>query len=208
MSLKITLIVGSPRKNRSCNFLIDKTIEGIKSVSNEIKTNKIFITDYKITPCTGCDQCLKPPNECPFSKDDDTKKMENELYNSQGLIIAAPNYFGSVSAQIKALIDRSRPWKMAGYKLKDIIFSPMAASGLRNAGGGVTSDLINFALIQGMIIVGGLGTPTIEENLAITTLQKYKLKEFLGKDEIDELGGKIAFNQGKRVAELILGFKK
>ncbi len=105
-------------------------------------------------------------------------------------------------------IDRSRPWKMAGYKLKDIIFSPMAASGLRNAGGGVTSDLINFALIQGMIIVGGLGTPTIEENLAITTLQKYKLKEFLGKDEIDELGGKIAFNQGKRVAELILGLKK
>jgi multimeric flavodoxin WrbA len=208
MSLKITLIVGSPRKNRSCNFLIDKAIEGIKSVSNEIKTNKIFITDYKITPCTGCDQCLKPPNECPFSKDDDTKKMESELFNSKGLIIAAPNYFGSVSAQIKALIDRSRPWKMAGYKLKDIIFSPMAASGLRNAGGGVTSDLINFALIQGMIIVGGLGTPTIEENLAITTLQKYKLKEFLGKDEIDELGGKIAFNQGKRVAELILGFKK
>ena len=91
MSSKITLIVGSPRKNRSCNFLIDNAIEGIKSVSNEITINKIFITDFKITPCTGCDQCLRSPYDCPLSEDDDTKKLEELILDSDAIIIAAPN---------------------------------------------------------------------------------------------------------------------
>ena len=208
MSSKITLIVGSPRKNRSCNFLIDNAIEGIKSVSNEITINKIFITDFKITPCTGCDQCLRSPYDCPLAEEDDTKKLEELILGSSAILIAAPNYFGSVSSQIKVFIDRSRPWKMKNYLLKDIIFAPMASTGLRNAGEGVISDLINFALIQGMICVSSLGNPVIEENIAITTLQKYNLKEFIGKGEVDELAGRIAYNQGKRVTELLLKIKK
>jgi len=206
---KITLIVGSPRKNKSCNFLVDKTIEGIISVNREFEIKKIHITDYKLTPCNGCDVCLRPPNDCPLAEDDDTKKLENIILASSAIIIAAPNYFGSVSSQIKVLIDRSRPWKMKNYLLKDVIFAPMASTGLRNGGEGVISDLINFALIQGMIVVGNaVGNPVIEGNIPITSLQKYKLKEFLGKDEIDELGGLIAQDLGKRVAELLLKFKK
>ena len=107
------------------------------------------------------------------------------------------------------LIDRSRPWKMKNYLLRDVIFAPLASTGLRNGGEGVISDLINFALIQGMIIVGNAsGSPVIEGNIPITSLQKYNLKEFLGKEETDELAGLIAFNLGKRVAELIQKFKK
>jgi multimeric flavodoxin WrbA len=206
--MKITLIVGSPRKNKSCNFLIDQAIEGIKSV-REFEINKIQISDYKLTPCNACDQCLKPPNDCPLSENDDMKRLEDLILGSSGIIIAAPNYFGSISSQIKVLIDRSRPWKMKNYLLKNVIFAPMASTGLRNGGEGVISDLINFALIQGMIIIGNAeGSPVIEGNIPITSLQKYNMKEFLGKGEFDELAGKIAKDLGKRVAELILKFKK
>ncbi|MFX1390754.1 MAG: flavodoxin family protein [Promethearchaeota archaeon] len=201
---KITLIVGSPRKNKSCEFLIDQAIEGIKSVNNEFDIKKIHISDFKLTPCNGCDQCLRPPNDCPFAEKDDTKKLEEIILGSSGLIIAAPNYFGSVSSQIKVLIDRSRPWKMKNYLLKDVIFAPMASTGLRNSGEGVISDLINFALIQGMIVVSNVeGNPVIEGNIPITSLQKHRIKEFLTKDEIDELGGLIAKDLGIRVTKLI-----
>ncbi|TFG26438.1 MAG: flavodoxin family protein [Promethearchaeota archaeon] len=209
MNSKISLIVGSPRKNRSCNFLIEKAIEGINSVSNDFEINKIQIADYKITPCNGCDQCLRPPNDCPLAENDDTKKIEDLILGSSALIVAAPNYFGSVSSQIKVLIDRSRPWKMKNYLLKDVIFAPMGATGLRNGGEGVISDLINFALIQGMIVVGNTeGSPVLEGNIPITSLQKFGLKEFVGKGEQDDLGGKIASDLGKRVAELVLKLKK
>ena len=204
MTRKISLIVGSPRKKRSSNFLIDQAIEGIKEISDDFEIKKIQISDYKITPCNGCDQCLKPPNDCPLSQHDDMKKIEDLILGSSAILIAAPNYFGSVSSQIKVLIDRSRPWKMKNYLLKDVIFSPLAATGLRNGGEGVISDLINFALIQGMIIVGNtFGSPVIEENIPITSLQKFGLKEFVGKGENDELAGLVAKDLGKRVAELL-----
>lgn len=206
---KISLIVGSPRKNRSCNFLIDQAIEGIKSISSDYEIEKIQISDYNITPCNGCDQCLRPPNDCPLTENDDMKKLEEKILGSTAILIAAPNYFGSVSSQIKALIDRSRPWKMKKYLLKDVIFAPLASTGLRNGGEGVISDLINFALIQGMIVVANnLGSPVIEGNFPITSLQKFNLKEFIGKGEIDELAGTIAKDLGKRVADLIQKIKK
>ncbi len=207
---KITLINGSPRKKRSCNFLIDKAIEGIKSVDGEFEVQKVQISDFNLLPCNGCDQCLRRPNECPLAEKDDTKKIEEAILNADALIIAAPSYFGSVSSQVKVLIDRSRPWKMGGYKLKDMIMAPMAAQGLRNGGGlGAIADLINFAMTHGMIVVGNaLGNPVLEENIGITSLQKFGLKEFVGKEETDELAGLIAMDLGKRVAELLLKFNK
>ena len=206
---KISLIVGSPRKNRSCNFLIDQAIEGIISISNDYEIEKIQISDYNITPCNGCDQCLRPPNDCPLTENDDMNKLEQKILGSAAILIAAPNYFGSVSSQIKTLIDRSRPWKMKKYLLKDVIFAPLASTGLRNGGEGVISDLINFALIQGMIVVANnLGSPVIEGNIPITSLQKFNLKEFIGKGEIDELAGTIAKDLGKRVADLVQKIKK
>ena len=206
---KISLIVGSPRKNRSCNFLIDQAIEGIKSISSDYEIEKIQISDYNITPCNGCDQCLRPPNDCPLTENDDMNKLEQKILGSAAILIAAPNYFGSVSSQIKTLIDRSRPWKMKKYLLKDVIFAPLASTGLRNGGEGVISDLINFALIQGMIVVANnLGSPVIEGNIPITSLQKFNLKEFIGKGEIDELAGTIAKDLGKRVADLVQKIKK
>lgn len=207
--MKISLINGSPRKNRSCNFLIDKAIEGIKAVSEEFEINKIQLADYRLTPCNGCDQCLRSPNDCPLAEDDDIKKLEDLVLGSSAMLIAAPNYFGSVCSQIKVLIDRSRPWKMKNYLLKDVILAPMAATGLRNGGEGVISDLVNFGLIQGMIVVGNaLGNPVLEGNIPITSLQKFNLKEFVGKGEVDELGGLIASDLGKRVGNLLLKIKK
>jgi multimeric flavodoxin WrbA len=207
MKKKITLLVGSPRKNRSCNFLIENTIKGIQAVSEDFDINKIYITDFELTPCTGCDKCLREPYECPLAENDETHKLEDHILDADAILIASPTYFGSVSSQIKTLIDRSRPWKMGGYKLADTIFAPLVAQGLRNGGGGgVITDLINFAMIQGMICVGSLGNPVIDENFPVTSLQKFERTDFLKKDENDELGATIAHNLGKRVAELLSKF--
>jgi len=197
-------IVGSPRKNRSCNFLIEEALNGAKEASEDVVTEKLFLVDYKLQQCTGCDQCLREPYECPLSANDDFKKLEEKVLSAHAILLAAPSYFGSPSGLTKVLIDRSRPWKMANYKMKDILFAPVAASGLRSGGAeGVIASLVNFALTQGMVVFGALGNPVIEQNVPITSLQKYGRKEFVKKDEIDELGQKIARNLGARAAELL-----
>lgn len=209
MTSEVTLIVGSPRKNRSCNFLIEKSIEGVKSELDDVQIDKLYVADFDIKPCNGCDQCLRDPYECPLSENDDMKKLEKSIFGSDALLIASPSYFGSVSSQIKVIIDRSRPWKMNNYQLQDTLFAPLVAIGTRNdAAGGVISDLINFAVIQGMIVVGALGNPVLDQNIPITSLQKYGRKEFLGKEETDDLAGIIAHNLGKRVANLLKTMKK
>jgi hypothetical protein len=48
----------------------------------------------------------------------------------------------------------------------------------------------------------------MEGNIPITSLQKFNLKEFIGKGETDDLAGKIAFDLGKRVAELLIKIKE
>lgn len=197
-------IVGSPRKNRSCDFLVGEALKGAQEADSDIITEKIHLADYKLQQCTGCDQCLRDPYECPLSKNDDFKKLEEKVLNASAILLASPSYFGSPSGLTKVLIDRSRPWKMAGYKLSNTLFAPIAASGLRNGGAeGVVASLVSFALTQGMVVFSALGNPVIDENIPITSLQKYGRTEFVKKDEIDELGQKIAQNLGARAVKLL-----
>ena len=93
---KITLIVSSPRKKKSCNFLVDQAINGIKSVDDGFDIKKIYISVFNLTPCNGCDQYLRA-NVCPLAESDDMRKLEVNILGSSALLIAVPKYFGSVS---------------------------------------------------------------------------------------------------------------
>ena len=185
-------IVGSPRKNRSCNFLIEEALNGAKEASEDVVTEKLFLVDYKLQQCTGCDQCLREPYDCPLSANDDFKKLEEKVLSAHAILLAAPSYFGSPSGLTKVLIDRSRPWKMANYKMKDILFAPVAASGLRSGGAeGVIASLVNFALTQGMVVFGALaGGMSYYLNstlFAISSLMELLKGEIANKEKISSL---------------------
>jgi multimeric flavodoxin WrbA len=127
-------------------------------------------------------------------------KIEAKLKESDAIIMGAPSYFGSIPAIIKDIIDRSRPMKMAGYQIKDKIFSAYATAGLQGGGvNAVQDDLIHFALIQGMMVVGGLGHPVLIPNLVSETLQMQEVKAFRKPTEI----GDVAKNSIESLAERI-----
>ncbi|OLS16402.1 MAG: NADPH-dependent FMN reductase [Promethearchaeota archaeon CR_4] len=201
MVAKILGIVGSPRKKGASATMIDTALASAKETGAEIE--RLDLVDYNVKNCTGCDACLKPPNECPLSKDDDYLKIEQKVIGANAIILAAPSYFSGVPVLTQNFIDRSRPMKMAKYKLQDKIFAAMGASGLRQGGGERIVDQLNaFALTQGMVVVGGLGHPVIEMNSPIATLQGEDLKAFRKPGE-DQLANAIAKGLGKRVGNLI-----
>ena len=68
---------------------------------------KIYLNDLKILPCQACTRFLLGL----LLFHDGMDKIYQALLNADALVIGAPAYFGSMSAQLKLLIDRSNWWR-------------------------------------------------------------------------------------------------
>ena len=102
MILKVVGIVSSPRKKMNTDTLVAKVLEGAQSIGAE--TEKIYLNDLEIKPCQACNR-FPAPDYCFYR--DGMEKIYDVLATADALVIGAPAYFGSFSAQLKLLIDRS-----------------------------------------------------------------------------------------------------
>ena len=161
-------ICGSPKSERSnTRFLLEKALESV----SDSQTLLLNISDYNIQHCTGCDSCVRK-KPCPQSADDDMSKIEKVLIDADGIIIAAPSYFTSVPGVLKDFIDRSRAMKMNDHQLKDKVFGAITYAGLRYGGQEHVVDVLNrYALGQGMIVVGSVGSPVKHGTFGSGSLQ-------------------------------------
>jgi len=99
--MKILGIIGSKRKNGNTACLVQ---EALKAAQREgAKTELIFLGDYSIKDCTGCEGC-KDTLKCVIN--DDMQKIYPLLLEADGIILGSPTYFYNISADMKAFIDR------------------------------------------------------------------------------------------------------
>lgn len=194
--MRIIGISGSPKKEKSnTQFLLIKALEATSA-----ETKLINISDYNIQHCTGCDSCVRK-KPCPQSANDDMPKLEEELRTADAIIIAAPSYFTSVPGILKDFIDRSRAMKMLDHQLKDKVFGALTYAGLRYGGQEHVIDVLNrYALGQGMIVVGALGSPVKHGTFGSGSLQTDNGSWRTASD--DELAIKGSVLLGERVADL------
>ena len=199
-------ISGSPKKEKSnTQLLLSKALEAAGEVES-IDTMMININDYQIRHCTGCDACVRK-RPCPESAHDDMPKIEEQLQKADGIIIAAPSYFTSVPGILKDFIDRSRTMKMLDHQLKDKVFGALTYAGLRYGGQEHVIDVLNrYALGQGMIVVGALGSPVKHGTFGSGSLQTDTGSWRTAAD--DELAIEGSALLGKRVAELMIRIRK
>ncbi|MBN1406101.1 MAG: flavodoxin family protein [Candidatus Omnitrophica bacterium] len=90
--MKVLGINASGRENGNCRILLDEALKGAKSKGAQ--TELIFLNSLKISPWRE-----KLPK-------DDMPKLEQKILKADVIILASPIYFGSLSAQGKAMIDR------------------------------------------------------------------------------------------------------
>ena len=100
--MKVIGIVGSPRKNGNTELL---TAHTLKAVAEEgLDTELIRLAGLEIRPCNACMVCQK---EERCSIEDDLFPVYLKMKQADGIILASPVYFGSATALIKALIERT-----------------------------------------------------------------------------------------------------
>lgn len=101
MSKKVLIIGGSPRKNGNSETLCKQFARGAQESGNIVET--CFLSEKKIGFCSACYCCRK--GECP--QKDDALEIIPKMLAADVIVLATPVYFYTMSAQLKALIDRS-----------------------------------------------------------------------------------------------------
>jgi len=193
--VKIMGIVGSPRKKGNTNYLVKEALKAAGKLG--VETELINMCDIEIEPCVACDIC-KSTGECAIY--DDVPNLLDKLTDSQGVIFGSPVYFGSMTSQLKMLIDRSRPLRF-DFKLKNKVGGGISVGGSRNGGQETTISAIHqFMLIHDMIIVGD-GAP-------LAHYGGTGVGSNINSAEGDDVGLETSRNLGRRMAELILEISK
>jgi multimeric flavodoxin WrbA len=197
--IKVLGVSGSPRKGRNTESLLQAALKVAHEVGAE--TELLNLAGLSILPCTGCNTCVKE-KRCSQDGDDDMSMVKQKLEEADGIILAAPSYFGGVPGVMKNMMDRTRSLKMDDSRLKDRVCSALSLSGLRHGGAEqVAEHLARFGLMHGMVVVGGIGDPVSEGYFGIATLQG---DEGWRRATGDALALKNAQGVGRRVTEVAL----
>jgi len=187
--IKIIGISGSPRADGNTFSLVKTALKSAEEAGADVELINLGLLD--IEPCVACDIC-KATGECAIY--DDMREIIEKLMECNGMIIGSPVYFGSVTSQLKMLIDRTRPLR-GSFKLKDKIGGSITVGGSRNGGQESTIAAIHdFLLIHDAIIVGD-GAP-------LAHYGGTGVGSAVGDIKNDEIGIETSKNLGKRVTEL------
>ncbi len=111
--MKVLGIAGSPRRNGNTEILLDEALKGARDSGCEVA--KLVINELKIAPCQECGGC-EETGVCTVK--DDMQKIFEEISKADYIFLASPIFFGSLTAQVKTMIDRFQGWWVARYILK------------------------------------------------------------------------------------------
>ncbi len=100
---KVLILSGSPRKGGNSDILCDQFMKGAQEAGNEVE--KIFVAGKKIGYCRACYFCKSHKGECAIK--DDMADVLQKMLDSDVIVLSSPVYFYSISAQLKAVIDRT-----------------------------------------------------------------------------------------------------
>jgi len=115
-NISVLALAGSPRKGGNSDTLLEKVLDGIRSVE-DVSVTKIYTNNCKMVACQSCGGCEKD-GVCVF--EDDMSPIYEHLLNLSILVVASPIYFNNISAQLKAVIDRCQSHWYDHYVLKSL----------------------------------------------------------------------------------------
>ncbi len=112
--MKVLGVLGSPCTTGNAAALLDAVLKGASEAGAEIE--RLNITDLVVEGCDSCGTC-DSTGSCQMTGDD-MDLVYRKIREVDALVIASPIFFMSVSAQLKALIDRCQCFWVERFVLK------------------------------------------------------------------------------------------
>ena len=158
----IALIEGSPHRNGSTAILSKRFIKGAEESGHTVH---IFDAAHaEISPCMACEFChAEGKGKCAI--DDDMTELRDMILSSDIVVFSTPVYFFSMSAQMKAAIDRM--YAFLG-EMSERVKAMALIAAANNPNPHIMDVLVaNYLSIvsflgvknAGMILASGCGTP-------------------------------------------------
>jgi NAD(P)H-dependent FMN reductase len=164
--IQIAAIYGSPRRKGNTSILLNHAVSGAREAGAEV--TEIVLRDLKMSPCLEIYGCKKD-GHCVIK--DDFQGVESLLQRIDGLMLASPIFFYTVSAHTKIFMDRcnsqwvkkywidKKPFGQGAYPRKGLFISVGSTKGKRLFEGATLSvkyfmDALDMELWDSLVFRG------------------------------------------------------
>ncbi len=149
--MKIIAINGSHNKTGNCAFLINVILDDLKEKGCDVD---VYSAHDAISDCKHpfCVSCSSPCTRVCYGKK--LTELFGEMKSADAIIFASPVYFGTMSAQLKCLFDKTRDIRATGALVGKLGIA-VSCGASKYGGQEKTVDAIHDCmLVDGMTIVG------------------------------------------------------
>ena len=103
--MKIITLQGSPRKKGNTAKVLSWVEEELVTLGHDVES--IFLNAKNLKGCLACGKCKENADIVGCIQKDDIPEILEKMTQAELVIFASPLYFWGVSAQLKAVIDRT-----------------------------------------------------------------------------------------------------
>lgn len=192
--MKILGICCSPRQGQSTYQAVQTCLAAAAEQAPRVSTSVIELAGLDIHPCQACGGCK---NGLACTTEDDFTSLIPTLADTEviGMVIGTPVYFGTMTAQCKAFIDRCVMFRRNDWIFRNRVGGVLAVGGVRNGGQELTIEAVRSAMLCHDMICVSDGRPTAHFGATVFNAPQ-------GGVETDEFGLETARHLGRRVAEV------
>jgi len=148
--MKVVGLSGTPRKGGNTECLVDECLR--EFALHGWTVTKFYLSEKTVRPCTGCEICVES-GVCAIT-DDDTAALFDELAGCDAVIIGSPVYYRNVTAQLKAVFDRT-----FSHKGRHVLVGKPGGAIAVGRGEGAGQAVTLMVIYNYLLSCGGLPVP-------------------------------------------------
>ena len=150
--MKVVAFNGSSRKNGNTGILLKTVMAELEAAG--IETELVDLAGKNLQGCIACYKCFKNKDQHCGGPKDELNDYLAKMIAADGILLGTPTYFADVSANMKALIERTG---MVSRANGDLLQRKVGAGvvAVRRAGAIHAFNSLNFFFFIGQMIVPG-----------------------------------------------------